>query len=171
MAKNILVLEGTALWAKIFEPDTKFNPLGDYSISLQIPEADAAAMSEKLEDLIQAEFKAAVKKDPRLKNKLTTQEVYQTVYDRDTGDDTGNVEFKFKLKPDTTEYTIIGETKPVIPEKVETPIYEQSEALVGVQGPSNLPFNMTLFVTFKIVRKLDEVEIHNKVVAFVETAP
>ena len=54
-------------------------------------------------------------------------------------------------------------------EKVETPIYEPSEALVGVQGPSNLPFNMTLFVTFKIVRKLDEVEIHNKVVAFVET--
>ena len=36
MAKNILVLEGNAMWAKVFEPDTKFNPLGDYSINLQI---------------------------------------------------------------------------------------------------------------------------------------
>ena len=98
MAKNILVLEGTALWAKVFEPDTKFNPLGDFSINLQMPVADAAVMSEKLESIVQAEFKEAIEKDPRLKNTLSTQEVCQPVYDRDTGDDTGNVEFKFKLK-------------------------------------------------------------------------
>ena len=98
MAKNILVLEGTALWAKVFEPDTKFNPLGDFSINLQMPVADAAVMSEKLESMVQAEFKEAIEKDPRLKNTLSTQEVCQPVYDRDTGDDTGNVEFKFKLK-------------------------------------------------------------------------
>ena len=98
MAKNILVLEGTALWAKVFEPDTKFNPLGDFSINLQMPVADAAVMSEKLESIVQAEFNEAIEKDPRLKNTLSTQEVCQPVYDRDTGDDTGNVEFKFKLK-------------------------------------------------------------------------
>ena len=98
MAKNILVLEGTALWAKVFEPDTKFNPLGDFSINLQMPLADAAVMSEKLESIVQAEFNEAIEKDPRLKNTLSTQEVCQPVYDRDTGDDTGNVEFKFKLK-------------------------------------------------------------------------
>ena len=98
MAKNILVLEGTALWAKVFEPDTKFNPLGDYSINLQMPLADSVAMSEQLDGIVQAKFKEAIKEDPRLKNTLTTQEVCQPVYDRDTGDDTGNVEFKFKLK-------------------------------------------------------------------------
>ena len=98
MAKNILVLEGTALWAKVFEPDTKFNPLGDFSINLQMPIADSVAMSEQLDNIVQAKFKEAVKEDPRLKNTLTTQEVCQPVYDRDTGDDTGNVEFKFKLK-------------------------------------------------------------------------
>lgn len=98
MAKNILVLEGTALWAKVFEPDTKFNPLGDYSINLQMPVAQAAAMSEQLDQIVQAKFNEAVKADPRLKNTLTTQDVCQPVYDRDTGDDTGNVEFKFKLK-------------------------------------------------------------------------
>jgi len=98
MAKNILVLEGTALWAKVFEPDTKFNPLGDYSINLQMPLADSVAMSEQLDGIVQAKFKEAIKEDPRLKNTLTTQDVCQPVYDRDTGDDTGNVEFKFKLK-------------------------------------------------------------------------
>ena len=46
MAKNILVLEGKAAWAKVFEPDTKFNPLGDYSINIQMTEADAAPMCE-----------------------------------------------------------------------------------------------------------------------------
>ena len=98
MAKNILVLEGTALWAKVFEPDCKWNPLGDYSINLQMPVADSVEMSEKLDQIVQAKFKEAIEEDPRLKNTLTTQDVCQVVYDRDTGDDTGNVEFKFKLK-------------------------------------------------------------------------
>lgn len=98
MAKNIKVIQGTAMWAKVFEPDTKFNPDGDYSINIQMPVADAADMSEQLDQIVQAKFNEAIKEDPRLKNTLTTQPVCQTVYDRDTGDDTGNVEFKFKLK-------------------------------------------------------------------------
>ena len=36
MAKNILVQTGSAMWAKVFEPDTKFNPDGDYTINIQI---------------------------------------------------------------------------------------------------------------------------------------
>lgn len=130
MAKNILVLEGTALWAKVFEPDTKFNPLGDFSINLQMPLADAAVMSEKLESIVQAEFKEAIKKDPRLKNTLSTQEVCQPVYDRDTGDDTGNVEFKFKLKAkvqkrDGTYY----EQQPAVLDSKKVPIGK--DTLIG----------------------------------------
>lgn len=98
MAKNLKVIEGTAMWAKVFEPDTKFNPDGDYSINIQMPLADSANMSEQLEEIVQAKFNEAIKDDPRLKNTLTTQSVCQPVYDRETGDDTGNVEFKFKLK-------------------------------------------------------------------------
>ena len=130
MAKNILVLEGTALWAKVFEPDTKFNPLGDFSINLQMPVADAAVMSEKLESIVQAEFKEAIEKDPRLKNTLSTQEVCQPVYDRDTGDDTGNVEFKFKLKAkvqkrDGTYY----EQQPAVLDSKKVPI--SKDTLIG----------------------------------------
>ena len=98
MSKNIMKIAGTAMWAKVTEPDTKFNPDGDYSINIQMPEAESAQMCEKLESIVQAKFAEAVENDPRLKNTLTTQPVCQPVYDRETGDDTGNVEFKFKLK-------------------------------------------------------------------------
>ena len=130
MAKNILVLEGSALWAKVFEPDTKFNPLGDYSINLQMPVADAAAMSEQLESIVQAKFNEAIKEDPRLKNTLTTQDVCATVFDRETGDDTGLVEFKFKLKAkvqkrDGTYY----EQQPAVLDSKKVPISNQ--VLVG----------------------------------------
>ena len=130
MAKNILVLEGTALWAKVFEPDTKFNPLGDFSINLQMPLADAAVMSEQLESIVQAKFNEAIKQDPRLKNSLTTQDVCQPVYDRDTGDDTGNVEFKFKLKAkvqkrDGTYY----EQQPAVLDSKKVPI--SKDTLIG----------------------------------------
>jgi hypothetical protein len=98
MAKNLMVLSGTAMWAKVFEPDTKFNPDGDYSINLQMPVAEATPMCEKLDEIVQAKFDEAIEKDPRLKNTLSKQCCSNPVYDRDTGDDTGNVEFKFKLK-------------------------------------------------------------------------
>ena len=98
MAKNIMVLEGSAQWAKVLEPDTKWNPLGDYSINLQMSQANSAEMCERLEQIVQEEFNKAIKEKPPLKNTLTTQAVVNTVYDKDTGDDTGKVEFKFKLK-------------------------------------------------------------------------
>jgi hypothetical protein len=130
MAKNILVLEGSALWAKVFEPDTKFNPLGDYSINLQMSVAEAAAMSEQLEGIVQAKFNEAIKEDPRLKNTLTTQDVCTTVFDRETGDDTGLVEFKFKLKAkvqkrDGTYY----EQQPAVLDSKKVPI--SKDVLVG----------------------------------------
>lgn len=130
MAKNLLVLEGKAQWAKVFEPDTKFNPLGDYSINLQMPVADATPMCEKLDELVQAKFNEAVEEDPRLKNTLTTQCCSNPVYDRETGDDTGLVEFKFKLKAkvqkrDGTWY----EQQPAVVDAKRTPITK--ETLIG----------------------------------------
>jgi hypothetical protein len=98
MAKNIMVLEGSAQWAKVLEPDTKWNPLGDYTINLQMSQANSAEMCERLEQIVQEEFSKAIKEKPPLKNTLTTQAVVNTVYDKETGDDTGKVEFKFKLK-------------------------------------------------------------------------
>jgi len=173
MAKNILVLEGTALWAKVFEPDTKFNPLGDYSINLQMPVAQSVAMSEQLEGIVQAKFKEAVKDDPRLKNTLTTQEVCQPVFDRDTGDDTGNVEFKFKLKAkvqrrDGTHY----EQQPAVLDSKKVPM--SNDILIGNGSRVKVAFEPVPYVMastkkagvslrLKAVQVIDLVEYGNSV--------
>jgi hypothetical protein len=130
MAKNIKVLEGKAAWAKVFEPDTKFNPNGDYSINIQMTEADSAQMCEQLEGIIQETFTKAVKESPKLKNSLSTQDVCTPVYDRDTGDPTGDVEFKFKLKAkvqkrDGSWY----EQQPVVLDSKKTPL--NGDTLIG----------------------------------------
>ena len=97
MAKSSKVMRGNALWAKLFEPDTKFDANGVYSISLVLPEVDASEMCEYLDGLVEAKFDEEVKAKPALKNQLSKNPPYATVYDRETGDATGEIEFKFKL--------------------------------------------------------------------------
>ena len=98
MAKSSKVMRGNALWAKLFEPDTKFDANGVYSISLVLPEVDASEMCEYLDGLVEAKFDDEVKAKPALKNQLSKNPPYSPVYDRETGDATGEIEFKFKLK-------------------------------------------------------------------------
>jgi hypothetical protein len=98
MANKMMTLKGNAMWAKVFEPDTKFDPNGIYTINLQMPEEDAAEMCEQLEQLAQERFNQEVKRKPALKNTLSMSTPINPVYDRETGDATGDVEFKFKLK-------------------------------------------------------------------------
>jgi hypothetical protein len=145
MAKNLMVLSGTAMWAKVFEPDTKFNPDGDYSINLQMPVAEATPMCEKLDEIVQAKFDEAIEKDPRLKNTLTKQCCSNPVYDRDTGDDTGNVEFKFKLKAkvrkrDGTYY----EQAPAVLDAKKTPL--NKDTLIGNGSKVKVAFEPVPYV-------------------------
>lgn len=172
MANNIIVLEGSAQWAKVFEPDTKFNPLGDYSINIQMTAAEAAPMCERLEQIVQGKFQEAVKEKPPLKNTLTTQEVCSVVYDRDTGDDTGNVEFKFKLKAkvqkrDGTYY----EQSPAVLDAKKQPI--PKDMLIGNGSKVKVAFEPIPYVMLstkkvgvslrlKAVQVIDLVEYGNK---------
>lgn len=82
-----------------------------------------------------------------------------------------HVERKFEMPIENgkTKFNICEPIKDKELQESQTPIYEQSEGLIAVQGPNNLMFNITLFLSFKMVRKNEEVEIINKVVLFVET--
>ena len=97
MAKTAKVMQGKALWCKVHEPDTKFDPNGIYSVSLLIPEAEAAEVCEYLDGLVQERFDEEIKAKPKLKNGLSTKAPYDNEYDQN-GDPTGNIEFKLKLK-------------------------------------------------------------------------
>lgn len=92
-----MIIKGTAMWAKVFEPDTRFVPEGEYSAQVIVPEAEAAEVCEQLEKLIEVEFAKAVKEKPALKATLSKRPVAEPQLD-DAGDPTGNVIFKTKLK-------------------------------------------------------------------------
>lgn len=122
MAKTNNIMKGKALWAKVFEPDTKFDANGIYSVNLIIPEAEAAEICEYLDGVVQARYDEEVKAKPKVKNGLSTKAPYDNEYDQN-GDPTGNIEFKFKLKAkvqarDGSTYN----QKPVVVDAKRTPM-------------------------------------------------
>jgi hypothetical protein len=93
----MLVIKGKSLWAKVFEPDTRFNEDGEYSTQVVMPEADAAQVCEQLEALIDEEYNKVVKEKPQAKATLSKRAITEPEMDQD-GNATGNVVFKSKLK-------------------------------------------------------------------------
>ena len=71
----MLVIKGKSLWAKVFEPDTRFVDDGEYSTSVIVPEAEAAEVCEQLESLIDDEYNKVVKEKPQLKATLSKRPV------------------------------------------------------------------------------------------------
>ena len=122
MAKTAKMMKGTALWAKVFEPDTKFYANGIYSVNVLIPEAEAVELCEYLDGVVQQRYAEEVKAKPKLKNGLSTKTPYEPEYDQN-GDPTGNIEFKLKLKAkvqarDGSTY----EQKPIVVDAKRTPM-------------------------------------------------
>lgn len=122
MAKTAKMMKGTALWAKVFEPDTKFDANGIYSVNVLIPEAEAVELCEYLDGVVQQRYTEEVKAKPKLKNGLSTKTPYEPEYDQN-GDPTGNIEFKLKLKAkvqarDGSTY----EQKPIVVDAKRTPM-------------------------------------------------
>ena len=93
--KNII--EGSALWAKVQEPDTKFDPDGTYSISVLVPETEAQEMCEYLDDIVDKAYAEEIKNSPKKKAALSTRKGYDYNYDQE-GNQTDLIEFKIKLK-------------------------------------------------------------------------
>lgn len=93
----MLVIKGKSLWTKVFEPDTRFVPEGEYSTQVVVPEEEAANVCEQLESIAKAKFDEAVKDNPKLKNVLSIRSPVEPEYD-EAGNETGNVIFKTKLK-------------------------------------------------------------------------
>ncbi len=122
------IAEGKCIWAKVFEPDTKFNPDGVYSVDLLKPETEAVKMSEYLEGLVQERMAEEIKASPKYKDSLSTHLPYEKDFDRD-GNETGNIKFKFKLdakvKGRNGEFT----QKPAVMDAKRTPM--SGENLIG----------------------------------------
>jgi len=90
-----IIIKGSANWAKVFTPDTKFNPAGVYSIDVIVPEDEAASICEQLDNLCEEEFNNHVKANPKLKASLSIRKPYAPELD-ENGDETGNIVFRAK---------------------------------------------------------------------------
>jgi len=122
-------IQGTAQWAKVFEPDTKYVPEGQYSIKVVMPVEQAAQVCEQLDSMAQAKLEEVVKEQPKLKPLLSTVPAYTTEYD-DAGNDTGNVVFNTKLKAVLTrrDGTKVSQ-KPLVVDAKRTPM--DGSVLIG----------------------------------------
>ena len=96
-ATILVTPKGPAEWVKLFTPDTKFNPLGIYSINLKLKEDEAEDLTVRLRQQVDAVYASELKKNPKLKSKMMKRLPYESVLD-DEGNETGLVEFKFKTK-------------------------------------------------------------------------
>jgi len=116
------VIEGSALWAKVHEPDTKFDPDGTYSISVLVPETKAQEMCEYLDDIVDKAYAEEIKSNPKKKNTLSTRKGYDHNYDQD-GNQTDLIEFKVKLKAKVTRHDGTSfSQKPVVVDAKRQPL-------------------------------------------------
>lgn len=79
-----------AVYPALSRPDTKFDELGEYKADFRLPEAEALPAIEKLQKIIKDHTGKAY---PKKKNPIWYYEV-----DSETGDETGNVVFKVRVK-------------------------------------------------------------------------
>jgi len=122
------ILKGKALWAKVFEPNTRWDAAGVYEITVHVPETEAQEMCEHLDSLIEEQRKEEIKAKP--KATLSTRKPYAKATDQD-GNETGDIEFKLKEKSQIT--TRDGKTfklkPPLVVDSKRTPMTK--DTLIG----------------------------------------
>lgn len=91
--ENIVTPLGTAIYPWLVEPDTKFNALGEYKVSLSLPMNKAEPLIKKIDEAIEKAKTLA----PEGKKVKVAEPPYYNEVDSDE-QETGNVLFKFKSK-------------------------------------------------------------------------
>lgn len=144
MANKAKVMKGKAMWAKVFEPDTKFDPNGIYSINVLVPETEAVELCEYLDGVVKERLQEEVKANPQKAKSLSTRQVYETAYDQN-GNETGEIEFKFKLKAKVQTRTGQEyEQKPIVVDAKRTPM--DGDVAIGNGSIVNVAFEPIPYV-------------------------
>lgn len=101
MSKDVKVTPiGEALWPKLYEPDTKFDPDGVYSVKLRIDKEDAYPLIEAFDAIVHERFEAEQEaaKNARERNKIKMADPCYTFEEDEDGNETGYVLMNFKSK-------------------------------------------------------------------------
>ncbi len=129
---------GVGKYVFINEPQTKFDPNGVYNVSLVMSEKDASPLMTTLDEQLElAKTQALETAKPQKRDSLSINKPYTREYD-DSGVETGNIEFKFKM---TAKYTTrdgeVRERKPTIVDTKRNTVNE----IVGSGSKLKVAFN------------------------------
>ena len=155
-----LTPKGRAEWPKLFTPDTKFNPDGDYTCTMVFENSDAQDLMAQLDKALESSIAAASEETGKALNKIKFMEPYEV------DDETGDVKVKFKLKAkgktrEGKEFT----QKPTMfdasnrPITKEIPLWNGSVLRVGFQ---TAPY-FTSLVGAGLTLRLKQVQVINAV--------
>jgi hypothetical protein len=89
--------EGTLGYPFLQKPSTKFNPEGVYSVDYRLSKEKASELIEQIDAVYEEGYKAACLKEKKAKLKRADKP-YKDELDKVTGEETGNIIIKFKLK-------------------------------------------------------------------------
>ena len=95
--KPISTPVGTAVWPKLNEPDTRWKPEGEYTVSLRLDAADADALIKEMTTFYDEAYAWFCMYEKKKKLNKASSMPWSFVED-DKGEKTGEVDFKFKLK-------------------------------------------------------------------------
>ncbi len=139
-----MVIKGKAMWAKVFEPETKFDKDGIYSIEVLIPEDEAAPVCEQLDNILEKEFESKVKANPKLKASLSMRKPYFPEVDKN-GDETGNIVFRIKKKASGTKRdgTKYEAAPPVVQDAKRNPV---KNVLIGNDSTVKVAFTINPYL-------------------------
>ena len=161
--KNII--QGKAMWAKVHDPDTKFDANGIYSVSVLVPEEEAQEMCEHLDGLAKKKLAEEIKNNPKRKD-LTLKTPYEQATDKD-GNETGEIEFKIKAKAkfqsrDGKWFT----QKPIVVDSKRTPMTR--DTLIGNGSTVKVAFDIVPYAmmsskTCSVSLRLKGVQVLNLV--------
>lgn len=140
---------GIAVYPRLNEPDTKFDPNGTYSVRLKLTDEEAAPLIDIIDKLIDEAFEEAVEeaKTPAAKKKIKRADVPYKAEEDDQGEPTGYTLFNFKRKASgvTKEGKAWAYTCPVFDAKLK-PV-DLTKVQIGggstiVVSYSAVPFNV-----------------------------
>ena len=92
MTTTVTTPLGTAYFAYIFTPDTKFDDNGVYQVNLRMSKSDAKPLVKVIDNTIEETMEASKSK----KKKLAPKPYFKATDSE--GNETGEIEFKFKQK-------------------------------------------------------------------------
>jgi hypothetical protein len=96
---NIVTPAGSALWCKIFVPDTKYKAEGEYSTKMVLPADEAGELIDILKEEVEIIWNETIPGlKPAVAKQMARSYPFTDELDEETGDETGNLIFKFTTR-------------------------------------------------------------------------